>query len=251
MNSNSSNKHYTIVPPEELRCVWMSAGILSYQLCDRKYDCERCPLDIAMRSHFTKDRPPERNQQPSESAAAPPELREGYHYSTNHCWLKQMTRTVLRIGIEPGLASALLLPRSIVLPAIGQRIEKGSACVWIVLAEGTLPITAPVTGEIVGRNTRAVNDPKSLLLQPYDQGWLFEVRVQSTHLKDAGTLNLETAGDRYAKDARRFTELLLQAVQSTGPEVGVTLADGGKPLQELSGIVGPKKYFSLLRQVFS
>ncbi len=41
-----------ILPPDELRCVWMSAGILSYQLCDRAFDCDHCALDQAMRPHF-------------------------------------------------------------------------------------------------------------------------------------------------------------------------------------------------------
>ncbi len=252
MNSDSSNKHYTIVPPEELRCVWMSAGILSYQLCDRKYDCERCPLDAAMRSHFTKQ--PSSNQKapmPHTSAPAPTNLRESYRYSANHCWLKQMTRTVVRIGLEPGLASALLLPRSIVLPSIGQRIDKGSACVWIVLADGILPVTAPVSGEIVGRNTRAVNEPQTVLLQPFDQGWLFEVRSESTTMKEAGLLDIGEAGEKYTRDSLRFTELLLQELQASRPEVGQTLPDGGRPLQDLSDMLGAKKYYNVLRQVFS
>ncbi len=41
--------------PKKNRCVWMEAGILSYLLCDREFDCDRCPLDEAMRSHFSPD----------------------------------------------------------------------------------------------------------------------------------------------------------------------------------------------------
>ena len=46
MESSSS---YPVSPPEQ-RCVWMSAGILTYQLCDRGFDCANCPLDKAMRN---------------------------------------------------------------------------------------------------------------------------------------------------------------------------------------------------------
>ena len=33
----------------------MVAGVVAYKLCDRNYDCEKCPFDEAMgrRSHFS------------------------------------------------------------------------------------------------------------------------------------------------------------------------------------------------------
>lgn len=30
-------------------CVWMSAGLVAYKLCDRGFECEGCPFDRAMR----------------------------------------------------------------------------------------------------------------------------------------------------------------------------------------------------------
>jgi hypothetical protein len=30
-------------------CVWMAAGVLRFWLCDRGFDCDRCPLDAALR----------------------------------------------------------------------------------------------------------------------------------------------------------------------------------------------------------
>ena len=30
-------------------CVWVTAGVLNYKLCDRDFDCEHCPLDAALR----------------------------------------------------------------------------------------------------------------------------------------------------------------------------------------------------------
>jgi len=34
--------------PLPTRCVWMDAGVINYKLCDRLYDCDRCPLDQAL-----------------------------------------------------------------------------------------------------------------------------------------------------------------------------------------------------------
>jgi hypothetical protein len=31
------------------QCVWMLAGVVSYRLCNRAFDCDHCPLDRALR----------------------------------------------------------------------------------------------------------------------------------------------------------------------------------------------------------
>jgi hypothetical protein len=36
-------------PAGVLPCVWMSAGLISFKLCDREGECEGCPFDRAMR----------------------------------------------------------------------------------------------------------------------------------------------------------------------------------------------------------
>ena len=33
---------------EALPCIWAEAGVLSYRLCDRRYECEQCPLFTAL-----------------------------------------------------------------------------------------------------------------------------------------------------------------------------------------------------------
>lgn len=37
------------LPSGDMPCVWMSAGLLSFKLCDRQGECETCPLDRALR----------------------------------------------------------------------------------------------------------------------------------------------------------------------------------------------------------
>ena len=36
-------------PAGALPCVWMSAGLVAYKLCDRGFECDGCPFDQAMR----------------------------------------------------------------------------------------------------------------------------------------------------------------------------------------------------------
>lgn len=39
----------TGTPEGILPCVWMSAGLIAFKLCDREGECESCPFDRAMR----------------------------------------------------------------------------------------------------------------------------------------------------------------------------------------------------------
>jgi hypothetical protein len=47
----------TMYTAERTRCIWMEVGLLAYLFCDRCYDCDTCPIDAAMRSHYAADRP--------------------------------------------------------------------------------------------------------------------------------------------------------------------------------------------------
>src|SRR3990167_19256 len=42
------NRHQKrIIPDGELKCVWMTAGQISYKLCNYEFNCEFCPFNEA------------------------------------------------------------------------------------------------------------------------------------------------------------------------------------------------------------
>jgi len=225
--------HYDVIPPEELRCCWMSAGILSYQLCDRSFDCDHCPLDRAMSKHLPR---------PAERVGIPRERR----YSANHCWVERRRGNAVRIGIEPRLAGALLNPKAVVLPSYGQQIRRGEVCVWIIMEEEAFPLASPVDGEVSACNRKVIDEPR--LLRVSDEGWLFQLSVTPEAWKGAGLLAEREATERFALDAARLNEALL--AEHPDPAVGVTLADGGQPLQAVADIIGAKRYVAILRRLF-
>ncbi len=53
----------TTLPPGILPCVWMSAGLVAFKLCDREGECEGCPFDRAMQGA--------RSEPPAASAGLP------------------------------------------------------------------------------------------------------------------------------------------------------------------------------------
>ena len=246
-----SDKKWHVVPPEEQRCVWMTAGILSYQLCDRRFECDNCPLDAAIRNRLPRTTPACDESTSRNSMDAGKEvLRDDRLYSRNHCWTKTIDAGLVRVGIEPGLSEALLAPKAIVFPSTGQRIHRGQTCLWIVMEGGTLPVDSPLDGVIRSTNHQLADQPYLLSRQPLDNGWLFELEAEAPVVGKAGLMNRDQADPKYGADQDRFLASLRNAASRDHQSVGPTLADGGQRLQNIADMLGPNRYFALLRKVF-
>ncbi len=242
---------HPIFPPGETRCVWMDAGLVSYQLCERKLDCDECPLDIALRQSFTDHQvvPPMQTALPKDRGT--PEVRGGILYGRKHVWVRAGAEHCVRVGIEPGLASVLISPKAIVLPAVGEHLVRNKVCSWIVIEGGTLPIISPVSGTVRSTNAHLAENPHAVSMSPLGQGWLFELTVDNAVEPDSDLLPVAEAAPIFAEDERRFQGLISAELIRGGEAVGQTLADGGQALCNLPDILGPTKYFRLLRNVFT
>lgn len=237
-----------VVPPDEQRCIWMAAGVLSYQLCDRRFDCEDCPLDAAMRKRYPRQESLPRAD--STPVSSPERLRADRSYScANHCWVKEIHDRVVRVGIEPGLGRALVAPKTVVLPAEGQRVGQGQTCLWVVMEGGTLPIGSPANGVIRNTNRQLAERPHLLHADPLNHGWCYDLELEDPS-RDFGLAAVEQADPKYAEDEGRFASLLAKELEHGRSEVGLTLADGGQQLESVAEMLGPAKYFALLRKVY-
>jgi len=220
----------------------MSAGILSYQLCDRQLECERCPLDAALRMHFTRPR--------HEDPLREVELPGHVSYSRDHWWIAIQGEEYARIGIEPGLSAALGSPKAVVMPAIGEKIRHKALCSWIVLDGGTLPLRAPLSGTITGINMRLCEQPSALTASPYLDGWLFDVHMKADEAVRAHFLAGKDAERIFAIDLRRFRERLRSEIDGGAGNIGATLHDGGEFAGDAAAMLGGKRYVEIIREVF-
>ncbi len=240
-----------VIPPDEQRCIWMTAGILSYQLCDRGFDCDDCPLDSAMRKHVLRQVPVAGLPAGHDTRPSPrPGLRMDRRYSGNHCWLKEIDTNRIQLGLEPGLAETFLSLKTIVFPSVGQTVRRGQSCLWVVLQGGTFPISSPVDGVVNAINHQLASKPHLLILQPLDQGWLYELET-GTSLDPPDLMDDKTASSSYAEDEACFKASLAKALRGSHPSVGVTMADGGEQLQDLADMLGPSKYFSIVLKTYA
>ncbi len=252
MRDTRSGKACRLVPKGDFKCVWMTAGILSYQLCERRFDCEHCPLDAAMRTHFA------RGEAPGASASPAPEpsgLAADRRYSRGHCWVKRgraagTAAALHRVGIEPGLAAALLMPRAVVPPAVDETVRRAQAHLWIVSEGGTFALPAPLEGTVRAVNPRLAERPSSVSTSPLEDGWLYDLEVPDDSAQLKTLLDATSAEREYGEDLRRFQSGLARALRDTSADVGAALADGGAPLDNVAQMLGVTRYFDLLCRVY-
>ncbi|MBI3192916.1 MAG: hypothetical protein HYZ34_00450 [Ignavibacteriae bacterium] len=232
---------------DDVPCVWTSAEILSYQLCNREYDCYDCPIDHALREHFFRESMQHQQTVQATHASPAEPLRADRMYSHGHCWIEKRDAQTFRVGIEPQLARVLLIPKSIVLPSNGQAQKKQQASVWIILEQGTFPLVSPLNGMITERNAFATENPSAALSHPFDEGWLYELSCKADDSN--GLMDYLEAKEQYEHDIKQFNELVHNSLKPTS-EIGPTLSDGGVMLQHVADMLGQKKYIKILRTVF-
>jgi glycine cleavage system H protein len=256
MSDPTSKGGHQVIPPDELRCVWMEAGVLSYQLCERQCDCDRCPLDVAIRMHPRGL--PEAGAAPTAGGPAPrPEdglLRRDRRYSRERCWVMPGDSTAggdlaVRVGLEPGFAAALLNPRSVVLPEPGAGIQRGTTHVWVVTEGHTFGILAPVSGTVVQANGALQVRPHILSLEPQDAGWLYTLQVPERSPELATLMSAGAATRLYQVAASRLHASLHKALRDSGIPTPPREGDA-VPLQEAADALGQRRYFSILQAAY-
>ena len=246
-SDDSATRHLT---PKKYRCVWMEAGILSYLLCDREFDCDHCPLDEAMRSHLSSvGKKSAAKDQPETSLLTGPSKSRSF-YTPDHLKVTVRDDGTCRLSLEPGIARILPPVRSVVLPRSGDRISPDAFCCWLILEGGTLPVKLPFGGTIEAANLQLGDRPHLVNGAAPDEGWFFDFTPDDRNAVKKSLLSADDAEAKYIADLDMFRRLAMECLHPEGARVGHTLQDGGRLVDDLSTMIGPVKYLEILRRVF-
>jgi glycine cleavage system H protein len=235
-----------VLPDDALPCVWMTAGLLTYRLCDRGYECERCPLDAAIRGVELKA-PVAADDAGAIPApgATPWGIRDDRRYHRSCAWLQLVDDSRFRWGLDGVGAGLLDRLSSVVLPAAGTKLLQGEAACWLVDEGELIPIKAPVTATVLRTNPAVQKAPGLVASSPYDDGWLAELRVPAGVASAAGLCDAAARRDGAARQMARLRQVALRYLRHD-PRVGATLADGGQRITNLRGLLGTRRYHRLV-----
>jgi glycine cleavage system H protein len=239
------------VPPEGDACVWMRAGVLTYKLCDRGFDCENCLLDAALHGGG-----------PDASATkVPGDLGAGGYrlfpqdrrFSPGHTWVLERGGATTRVGLDALLAWLVTEVTALEIAAKDTWLERGDVAATLYAKGGKLKIPAPISGRVEGRNDVALGKPELVVSVPYGSGWLLDIAVEPDHRsKQTSQLlcgpDMEKLSRAHLHNFHRRTDVLLGARPT---KVGATLNDGGEVCADPRAMLGSPRYLKLVQELLS
>jgi glycine cleavage system H protein len=231
----------SLASPAARPCIWMSAGLLQYRLCDRDFDCDRCPLDAALRG--------EPAPAPGDLAGAarqrPIAFPADRAYTRGHVWVQQRTGPA-RVGVDALAAALAGRPRAAPWVHDGATVSEGETLCALELPCGALPLASPLRGRDTVPNPALAGQPELVADDPYGAGWLLELQGEGVPaaLLDAAAMQKATG-----LDLRHFRRRVGLELLEDLDHVGVTLADGGEALTDLRRMLGPRRYLALVREL--
>ena len=236
---------YQVLAPETEPCVWMSAGLISYKVCDRGFDCENCPLDAALRGQMLAvtrhvahiDRRTDEGLFPGDRLFTP-----------GHLWVQAMSHDdarIWRVGLDAFATALIGCATGVRCAPEREVLQRGDRICEVDLGLGSLSLSAPVAGRFVRANRMLQSHPDTLVTEPYGEGWILEIEG----LDPSAILGLRPAPravEHTQQDLRRFRRTLALRLLS---ESGTADAhDPGQALRDLRHVLCGTHYVELLSQ---
>ena len=119
-------------------------------------------------------------------------IKENLKYTSDHDWLS-FNKNIVNIGITEFIISMFGQIIYIELPKIGLNIKKNITTVVVIESMKTAyDILAPISGEITSINISLINNPSILNKDPYQIGWLYNLKLNSVFQEDNNYYNYNT-----------------------------------------------------------
>ena len=101
-------------------------------------------------------------------------------YANSHEWARVESDGTVIVGITNHAQDALGDIVFIELPESGADVEAGAEIAVVESVKAASDIYSPVSGEIIEVNSALEDEPELVNGSPYEDGWLFSVKVSSS-----------------------------------------------------------------------
>ena len=103
---------------------------------------------------------------------------EGLRYTQEGLWVSHPDPNgIVMIGITDYAADQVGKVLSLSTPLLRSKLTQFKKCGEVELADGSLEIYSPVSGELVGVNDILNNKPELVKKSPYEDAWIFRIRL--------------------------------------------------------------------------
>jgi glycine cleavage system H lipoate-binding protein len=231
-------------PDAAPKCVWMTAGMVTYKLCDRELRCDGCPLDAELRHAVATSTGAQR---PAADDPMTVDASGGLlFFARNHVWVRVERSDAVMVGLDDFMLRLLAKVTRCFLPARGAVVVKGDGMAIVVCGEISFVVDSPISGRVVKRNAELLRHPAVALDQPAAKSWLLHFDPANLF----GEMNLLLTGRR-ALAWQREEIAKLEVFLGTLPrqqlaQLGPLMGDGKARLDTLSPAVGPESYYRIV-----
>jgi len=101
-------------------------------------------------------------------------------YAESHEWLRQEA-DLATVGITDHAQHELTDVVYVELPAIGAHFDAGAQICVVESVKAASDIYSPVAGTVETVNEALISDPALLNTDPYGNGWIFKLRLDSAN----------------------------------------------------------------------
>lgn len=170
-------------------------------------------------------------------------IPQGIYFSKNHTWTHLGESGAAKVGLDDFLQHVIGDLQLSGLKEPGESIKKGDLLAKIEQDGKQLNVYSPISGVVVETNESLAESPEMINADPYDKGWLYQVKPTNWMKETSSYLLAEKATEWSDRELTRFKDFLSMGAMrkfSSEPAM-VMLQDGGEirdhVLSELPGEV--------------
>ncbi|RME89336.1 MAG: glycine cleavage system protein GcvH [Candidatus Hydrogenedentota bacterium] len=112
------------------------------------------------------------------------QIPEDLQYTEEHEWVQFTSEDEVVVGITDYAQDSLGDIVFVELPEANSEVEKGSSVATIESVKAVSDIYAPLSGTITAVNEAVTSDPGIINKSPYEEGWLFKIKVSNPAEKE-------------------------------------------------------------------
>lgn len=106
-------------------------------------------------------------------------------YTNDHEWVRSGADGIVRIGVTDYAQDALGDVVFVELPSVGAELGGGAVCGEIESTKSVSEVYSPLEGVVTAVNQAIVDDPSLVNSDPYESGWILEMRMSDPSAIDA------------------------------------------------------------------
>ena len=170
-------------------------------------------------------------------------IPQGYWFHPGHTWSLKVGPNDARIGIDSFAAN--LLGRIDHIDVIGENrwVRQGQKVMTIHSGTTAIDLVSPIEGVITAINRDAIEDPKTVVHDPYAKGWIAILKSPDLPVNQKNLMQAQMVAPWMQNSVTRLASMV--------PELAPAMAaDGGLPESGLLTRVTPEVRQNLVREFF-